>query len=70
MTIAGSSSEGTPLASKPLRLLFVEHEPNDVEIALQELKKASLDFDVEIAATREEFARKLRERVFDIVLSD
>jgi two-component system, cell cycle sensor histidine kinase and response regulator CckA len=68
--LSGNSSKTTPLAGNPLRLLFIEHEPDDIEIALQELKKSNLEFEVETAATREECARKLREKAFDIVLSD
>ena len=70
MKIPGSSSEEMPLVRKPLRLLFVEHEPDDIEIALQELKKSNLQFEVETVATREDFATKLREQTFDIILSD
>jgi PAS domain S-box-containing protein len=60
----------TTVAAKPLRLLYVEHEQDDVEIAVQELKKSKIDFDVETVATREEFARKLAEKTFDIILAD
>jgi two-component system, cell cycle sensor histidine kinase and response regulator CckA len=56
--------------AEPLRLLYVEDEPGDVEIALRELKKSKIEFEVETVATREEFARKLREKAFDIILSD
>jgi len=70
VTISGRPSEQAPPAGKPLRLLYVEHEADDIEIALQELKKSKLEFEVETAATREEFARKLRERAYDIILSD
>jgi two-component system cell cycle sensor histidine kinase/response regulator CckA len=56
--------------AKPLRLLYVDEELGDVEIALRELKKSKLDFELETVATREEFARKLREKAFDIILSD
>jgi two-component system cell cycle sensor histidine kinase/response regulator CckA len=60
----------TAVAAKPLRLLFVEHEQDDVEIALRELEKSKIDFNVETVATREEFARKLCEKAFDIILAD
>src|SRR6202045_1490047 len=61
---------GAIVAAKPLRLLFVEDELCDVEVALRELKNAKLNFEVETVATREEFSRKLREKAFDIILSD
>ena len=60
----------TAVAPKPLRILYVEHEQNDVEIALRELKRSNLVFESETAATREEFASKLREKTFDIILAD
>jgi DNA-binding NtrC family response regulator len=61
---------GAIVAGKPLRLLFVEDEPGDVEIPLRELQKSHIEFDVEMVATREQFAEKLREKAFDIILSD
>ncbi|MGA8221115.1 MAG: response regulator [Candidatus Acidiferrales bacterium] len=70
MTDSGNALQPPPLTTKPLRLLYVEHEPDDVDIALRELRKSDLDFEVETVATREEFARKLREKAFDIILSD
>lgn len=60
----------TPVAAKSLRILFLEHEPADIEIALRELKKSGLRFAVEIAADREEFTRRLSQSSFDIILSD
>jgi len=60
----------TTVAAEPLRLLYVEDELGDVEIALRELKKSKIEFEVETVATRDEFARKLREKAFDIILSD
>jgi two-component system, cell cycle sensor histidine kinase and response regulator CckA len=70
VTLSGNASKTTPVAADPLRLLFIEHEPDDIEIALQELKKSNLEFHVESVATREDFARILREKPFDIILSD
>jgi two-component system cell cycle sensor histidine kinase/response regulator CckA len=63
------SIKTTP-AAEPLRLLYLEDEPGDVEIALRELQKSHIDFEVERVATREQFAGKLREKAFDIILSD
>jgi two-component system cell cycle sensor histidine kinase/response regulator CckA len=56
--------------AEPLRLLYVEDEPGDVERALRELKKSKIEFEVETVATREQLAQKLREKAFDIILSD
>jgi two-component system cell cycle sensor histidine kinase/response regulator CckA len=68
--MAQSDRIDTAVPVKPLRLLYVDEEVGDVEIALRELKKSKLDFELETVATREEFARKLREKAFDIILSD
>jgi len=54
----------------PLRLLVIEHESADVELCQRELGKAGLAFELDTAATREECARKLREKPFDVVLAD
>ena len=48
--------------AEPLRLLYVEDEPGDVERALRELKKSKIEFEVETVATREQLAQKLREK--------
>ena len=63
-------SAPTAVAARPLRLLHIEHDPADIELCLQELKRAGLDLQIETAATPEEFAAKLREQSFDIVLAD
>jgi two-component system cell cycle sensor histidine kinase/response regulator CckA len=68
--MAQSDRIDTAVPVKPLRLLYVDEELGDVEIALRELKKSKVDFELETVATREEFARKLREKAFDIILSD
>jgi hypothetical protein len=48
-----TSSEKEPLRAKsPLRLLQVEHEQDDVELCLRELKKSGLHVEVDTVATR------------------
>ena len=56
--------------SKPLRLLFAEDDPNDLELCLRDLEKSGLSFQADSAFTLEEFARKLREEPADVVISD
>src|SRR5579862_4561405 len=56
--------------AKPLRLLFAEDDPNDLELCLRDLKKSGLNFQADSAFTREEFAQKLREAPADVVVSD
>lgn len=59
---------GSP--SKPLRVLMVENDPADAELCLRELKRAGMEVEVETAGTREEYAQKLPEGSFDIILAD
>ena len=54
----------------PIRLLYAEHEPDDIELTLRQLHKSGIEAEAETAATREDFLRKLREKPFDIVLAD
>jgi two-component system cell cycle sensor histidine kinase/response regulator CckA len=68
--MAQTNPNDTTAPPRPLRLLYVEHEIGDVEVALRELKKSKLEFELETVATRDEFGRKLREKAFDIILSD
>ncbi len=56
--------------AKPLRLLFAEDDPNDLELCLHDLKNSGLNFQADSAFTREEFAQKLREEPADVVISD
>lgn len=60
----------SPTSNGPLRLLYVEHEPDDIELSLRELKNSGLDFTVETASTRDDFNRKVRQQIFDVVLAD
>jgi PAS domain S-box-containing protein len=65
------SFEKEPLRAKsPLRLLQVEHEADDIELCLRELKKSGLHFEVDTVATREVYVQKLSEKPFDVVIAD
>ena len=46
--------------AKPVRLLFAEDDPNDLDLCLRDLEKSGLSFQADSAFTLEEFARKLR----------
>jgi DNA-binding NtrC family response regulator len=67
-----SDTRGSPAppTTKPLRILYAEHEPDDIELTLRELKKSGIELQAETASTRAEFVRKLREKPFDIILAD
>ena len=65
------ASEKEPLRAKsPLRLLQVEHEADDIELCLRELKKSGLHFEVDTVAARELYVQKLIEKPFDVVIAD
>lgn len=56
--------------AKPLRLLIVDDDPDDLELCLQDLKKSDLDFQAVTVTTREDFVHALRDHDIDVVLSD
>ena len=53
-----------------LRVLFVEDNPVDAELALIQLKKAGFEVTADIVQTVDDFRSKLSNGHFDIVLSD
>lgn len=55
---------------KSINLLILEHDENDLELLLYELKKGDLNFAPRIVGTREQFTQALMEAAPDIVLSD
>jgi PAS domain S-box-containing protein len=57
-------------ATKLVRLLIAEDDPNDLALCLRGLEKSGIGFEAETASTREEFTRKLSESQFDVVISD
>ena len=56
-----------PFATK---VLILEHDVNDLELLLYELKKGGLDFISKIVETRDDFSNALVEFCPDIILSD
>jgi len=54
----------------PLKILFLEDNPNDVELIQFELKKAKFSFHSLIAGNKNEFVEALYKNKPDIVLSD
>jgi signal transduction histidine kinase len=53
-----------------LRVLVVEDEPADVELALQTLRLADLHVTADVAQTPEEFSELVRKNSYDVVLAD
>ncbi|HUO44684.1 MAG TPA: EAL domain-containing protein [Burkholderiales bacterium] len=55
---------------QPIKVLLVEDEPTDAELALYELSKAQIDFISARVDTREDFIHALETFAPDVVLSD
>ncbi|WP_119155032.1 hybrid sensor histidine kinase/response regulator [Caldimonas tepidiphila] len=60
----------TRLPAGPLAVLLLEDDPLDAELLVERLRGARLDCDVHWVKDGASFEAALRERVFDIVLSD
>ena len=56
--------------AKPLRLVIVNDDADDLELCLRSLKKSDLNYEVIAVTTREDFVRQLRDKSIDIILSD
>ncbi len=64
-----ASGVGSP-ARRPVRILYVEDRPADVELALEELRRAGLDVAMDAVATLADFRARLQGGAYDVVLSD
>ena len=53
-----------------LKILLLEDNPSDVELLRYELKKAQLNFELEVVDTEEEFRTALDNQIPDLILSD
>jgi PAS domain S-box-containing protein len=53
-----------------IKVLILEHDPNDLELLQYELKKGSLEYESIIAQTKESFEEALHNFYPDIILSD
>ncbi len=56
--------------ARRLRLLMIEDDPGDVELALHELRRAGLEVEAEVIQTLHEFDACLDKASYDAVLSD
>jgi len=55
---------------KPIKLLILEHDEDDLELLMYELKKGALDFEPQIVGTKTEFIKALNDCTPDVILSD
>lgn len=54
----------------PLRVLLVEHDLNDVELCLLELKRAGFDPRMDVVQNEKEFSALVRANDYDLVIAD
>jgi diguanylate cyclase (GGDEF)-like protein/PAS domain S-box-containing protein len=66
----GQKPDEAGMDKSPIRVLYLEDDPADVELVRSELERAGLDFILAHVATREAYRRELRELRPDVVLSD
>lgn len=55
---------------KPLKALILEDSPNDIILLLRELRRGGFDVDHIVVSTADDMRAALREREWDIILSD
>ncbi|WP_339703363.1 PAS domain S-box protein [Algoriphagus aquimarinus] len=53
-----------------IKILIVEHDPNDIELIQYELKKGGINYISEILQTEDEYRNALKNFIPDIILSD
>jgi len=61
---------GEAPAGKPLRVLFIEDRPEDVELSARHLRRAGFDVCFDVTQNAEEFAACLDRSAYDVVLAD
>src|SRR5208282_4654734 len=55
---------------RPWQLLVADDNADDAELCLRELKKSDIPFVAHVVSTREDFAKQLQQKSFDVVISD
>ena len=57
-------------AARPLRILLLEDNPRDVKLSTLCLRRSKVNFELDAAASAEEFERLLRQQSYDVILAD
>ncbi len=55
---------------RPIRILFAEDIPTDVELALHEIRKGGIQFDYRVVDTEEGFRKEITDFTPDLIISD
>src|ERR1700689_846242 len=58
------------LRELPLRVLLVEHDPDDAELCRSPLPPADSATQIDLASTPDNFLRLLNQNTYDVILSD
>ena len=64
------TSPNQPAESPRIRVLMLEHEAADIELASQTLSREGVPVDLDVAKTKPEFEEKLNANSYDLVLAD
>ncbi|HXW17441.1 MAG TPA: response regulator [Candidatus Acidoferrales bacterium] len=67
---AAADSQSVSRSDAQVRVLMVEHNPDDVALSVRALKAAGFTNKPAIAATKEEFVRIATREEFDVILAD
>src|SRR5271170_6338225 len=59
-----------PESTTRVRVLMLEHEPQDAELMLLELKACGYEVEYRLAENKEEFLAALKDGAFDAILAD
>jgi len=65
-----ADSDSTEARTLHLRILYVEDNPTDVELALAELRRGGIQVEADITSDRAEYEQLLNSRAYDLILAD
>jgi two-component system, cell cycle sensor histidine kinase and response regulator CckA len=68
MSRSAAKKDSSP--AKPLWVLVVDDDADDLDLCLRSLKKSGILFQADTVSTKKEFTQKLRDQPVDVVLSD